>query len=307
MSGFNLEDAPIRRYQHLDWDSGRWTGFKPRSGDIYICTCYKSGTTWTQMIVALLVFQELDFPLPLNELSPWIDLVTDSIEEMHKRLSAQRYRRILKTHTPLDGLKWHADARYLFVGRDPRDVFVSMMNHQDNTDVYVERKLAAEMGNKITITDLLADTEEERLKDWLTRGYFEWDKDGYPYWSLFHHGETFWQHRNQENILVLHYGEMKCDLDREMRKIAAHLAIEINEEVFPSLVEAARFASMKPNAEDLAPAAEANLWKNNSEFFANGTNGQWQDRWSKANLQRLDALSHKYSSDYMEWLLESKN
>ena len=170
MSGFNLEDAPIRRYQHLDWDSGRWTGFKPRSGDIYICTCYKSGTTWTQMIAALLVFQELDFPLPLNELSPWIDLVTDSTEEMHKRLSAQRYRRILKTHTPLDGLKWHADARYLFVGRDPRDVFVSMMNHQDNTDVHVERKLAAEMGNQITITDLLADTEEERLKDWLTRG-----------------------------------------------------------------------------------------------------------------------------------------
>jgi len=153
----------------------------------------------------------------------------------------------------------------------------------------------------------LADTEEERLKDWLTRGYFEWDKDGYPYWSLFHHGETFWQHRNQENILVLHYGEMKCDLDREMRKIAAHLAIEINEEVFPSLVEAASFASMKTNADDLAPAADANLWKNNSEFFANGTNGQWQDRWSKANLQRLDALSHKYSSDYMEWLLESKN
>ena len=77
--------------------------------------------------------------------------------------------------------------------------------------------------------------------------------------------------------------------------------------IFPSLVEAASFASMKRNADDLAPAADANLWKNNSEFFANGTNGQWQDRWSKENLQRLDALSHEYSSDYMEWLLESKN
>ena len=91
-----------------------------------------------------------------------------------------------------------------------------------------------------------------------------------------------------------------------MRKIAAHIGIKIDEEIFPGLVEAASFASMKTNADDLAPAADANLWKNNSEFFANGTNGQWQDRWSKANLERLDALSHQYSSDYMEWLLEKK-
>ena len=124
MTAFNLEDAPIHRYQHVDWDSDRWRGLAPRAGDIYICTCYKSGTTWTQMIAALLVFQTPDLPAPLNELSPWVDLVTDSKEAAHARLAAQTHRRILKTHTPLDGLTWHADAKYLFVARDPRDVFI---------------------------------------------------------------------------------------------------------------------------------------------------------------------------------------
>ena len=301
--GFDLDASPIHRYRHVDWDSGRWEGFEARDGDIYVCTCYKSGTTWTQMIVSLLLFQSPDLPAPLNELSPWVDLVTDTKEEMHARLAAQTHRRILKTHTPLDGLKWHKDARYLFVARDPRDVFISMMNHQDNTDVEVERALAAEMGQTETVSDLLAETEEERLKEWLTRGFFEWERDGYPYWSALHHGETFWQHRDRPNILLVHYSRMKADLAAEMRRIAGFLDIEIDEAELPSLVQAAGFEAMKKRADDLAPGADAKLWKDNAQFFSKGTSGQWQDRWSSANQERLKKLCATYPSDYIDWLL----
>lgn len=300
---FNLDVSPVHRYQHLDWDSGRWDGFEGRAGDIYVCTCYKSGTTWTQMIAALLVFQTTDLPAPLNELSPWVDLVTDSAEAMHARLAEQSHRRILKTHTPLDGLRWHADARYLYVARDPRDVFVSMMNHQANTDVTVERALAAEMGQAQTVTDMLAETEEERLKDWLSKGFFEWERDGYPYWSVLGHGETFWQHRDRSNILLLHYTQMKDDLGGQMRRIAEFLGIEVDEEIFPKLVEAASFASMKKKADALAPSADAKLWKNNAQFFSKGTSGQWQGRWSEANIARFEALCATYPADYIAWLL----
>ena len=58
------------------------------------------------MIAALLVFKSPKFPSPLNELSPWIDLVTEAKEVMHAQLAAQQHRRILKTHIPLDGLTW---------------------------------------------------------------------------------------------------------------------------------------------------------------------------------------------------------
>ena len=303
MPKFDLTEAPIHHYQHVDWDSARWSGFESRAGDIYVCTCYKSGTTWTQMIAALLVFQSPDLSAPLNELSPWVDLVTDPTEQLHARLAAQTHRRILKTHTPLDGLTWHEDARYLFVARDPRDVFVSMMNHQANTDVSVERALAAEMGAEKTVTDLLSTTEEDRLKDWLTKGYFEWERDGYPYWSALHHGHTFWQHKERSNILLLHYSQLENDLAGEMRRVAEFLDIEVDDSVFPSLVEAATFASMKKKADELAPGAEANLWKNNAQFFSKGTSGQWHERWSAENLARLESLSETYPADYMEWLL----
>ena len=305
MAAFELERAPIHRYAHVDWDSERWDGFVPRDGDIYVCTCYKSGTTWTQMIAALLVFQTPDLAQPLNEISPWLDLVTDAKEAAHARLAAQTHRRVLKTHTPLDGLKWHESAKYLVVARDPRDVFVSMMNHQENTDLDTERALAAEMGNDATVSDLLAATEEDRLKEWLTRGFFSWERDGYPYWSVFHHGETYWRHQDRNNVLMLHYSQMKQDLEREMRRISEFLDIGIDEAVFPSLVEAAGFEAMKKKADSLAPGADAKLWKNNARFFNKGTSGQWQDRWSARNLERLEALSKTYPADYINWLLPS--
>ncbi len=88
-----------------------------------------------QMICALLVFQSPDLPAPLAELSPWLDWLIAPQEEVHARLDAQDHRRVIKTHTPLDGIPLDARATYICVGRDPRDVALSMDRHIDNTDI----------------------------------------------------------------------------------------------------------------------------------------------------------------------------
>ena len=84
-------------------------------------------------------------------------------------------------------------------------------------------------------------------------------------------------------------------------------SFDINEKDFPKLVEAASFKEMKRKADDLAPVADAKLWKSNKQFFANGRSGQWQKRWSKENLARFNDLCRNYTSDYITWLLEKKN
>jgi aryl sulfotransferase len=66
MKTFDLVSLPIRNYNHPVWDSSRWNGFEGRADDILICTSYKAGTTWMQMICALLVFQRADLHLPLD-------------------------------------------------------------------------------------------------------------------------------------------------------------------------------------------------------------------------------------------------
>jgi aryl sulfotransferase len=45
------------RYRSDIWDKNRWQQYTARASDIIISTPPKSGTTWTQMICALLIFQ----------------------------------------------------------------------------------------------------------------------------------------------------------------------------------------------------------------------------------------------------------
>ena len=45
-----------------DEDNARWIGFPFREGDVVISARSKTGTTWVQMICALLVFQTQDLP-----------------------------------------------------------------------------------------------------------------------------------------------------------------------------------------------------------------------------------------------------
>ena len=66
-------DSTPFRYQSPEEDSARWLGFPFRDGDIVISTRSKTGTTWVQMICALLVFQTPELPAPLGQLSPWLD------------------------------------------------------------------------------------------------------------------------------------------------------------------------------------------------------------------------------------------
>ena len=136
----------MRRYRSIVYDSDRWDGVDLRAGDIVISTPPKCGTTWTQMICGLLVFQAPELPGPISELSPWIDQEVRSRKALRSMLDAMEHRRFLKTHTPLDGIPNDPTVTYICGGRDPRDVALSMDHHIDNTDrgaVLIAREKAA--------------------------------------------------------------------------------------------------------------------------------------------------------------------
>ena len=110
------------------FDNRRWEHFVHRPGDIFVCTPPKCGTTWTQTIVASLLWPEGDAPGPVMTLSPWLEAEFNPFAELRARLDAQTHRRFIKSHTPADGIPFFADASYIFVGRDGRDAFMSMCN-----------------------------------------------------------------------------------------------------------------------------------------------------------------------------------
>ena len=119
---------------HYRWpgeDSGRWLGFRFRPGDIVISTRRKTGTTWMQMICALLIFQTPELPEPLWQLSPWMENQVTPHDLVYAQLDEQRHRRFIKSHTPLDGIPLDPRVSYIVTARDPLDTFVSLRRHNE--------------------------------------------------------------------------------------------------------------------------------------------------------------------------------
>ncbi len=169
-----MADLPTR-YRSIDDDSARWDGFVFRDSDIVISTRSKSGTTWMQMICALLVFRSSELPAPLAELSPWLDWLVEPLDEVVARLDAQHHRRFIKTHTPLDGLPNDTRATYIVVARHPLDMAVSLYHQGSNLDWERIRHLSGQAGEAVE------PSPRPPLLGWL-RDWIEWD--GTPQESL---------------------------------------------------------------------------------------------------------------------------
>ena len=161
------------RYQNSFADSARWDGFVFRPGDIVISTPAKCGTTWLQMICALEIFKSAAFGLPLDQVSPWLDVLLRPLPAVLADLEAQAHRRFIKTHTPLDGLPFDDRVTYLCASRDPRDVAVSLDSHASNTDRAVSLALREDAVGAVALDELLAaapslpsGTARERFWSW---------------------------------------------------------------------------------------------------------------------------------------------
>ncbi|MBG0792449.1 sulfotransferase domain-containing protein [Methylocystis sp. H62] len=285
----------IHTYSGVVYDSARWNSFMLRAGDIIVCTPPKCGTTWTQMLCALLVHQNATLPQPLTRLSRWLDRLAQPIEEVVADLDAQPFRRVIKTHTPLDGLPFDARVSYVVCGRDPRDAFLSMMDHLDNFSVETVAEIMGRLGVPGESLPFPKDPNV-LFPVWMTTPEMPWMEDGFPWGSVFYYMRSFWKFRRLGNIAFLHYADLSDDLDAEMRRLSAFLGISIDEVKWPSLVAAGRFESMKAIGDEAAPGAHLGEWRDANAFFRMARRGQWRDALSAEN----QALYEKLSAERLE-------
>jgi hypothetical protein len=296
--------APRTRYRSIAADSARWDGFAFRPGDIVISTPPKCGTTWTQMLCALVIFDGPAFPALLSEVSPWLDMCTRPLAEVTEALAAQTHRRFIKTHTPLDGLPLHAEVTYLVVGRDPRDVAISSEHHMANLDVerFLELRIAA-VGNE----DLAEFPEDpvpsedpvERFRRFVTD---ETPGDTMNLAAVLHHLDTGWQRRHDPNVALFHYADLTADLPGELLRLARVLGIPCSPERARALAAEASLARMRERSADVTPDAARGMWKDAGAFFRSGGTGEWRERLSAADRAAYEArVAQLVGPDLAAW------
>ncbi len=300
--------GPNVRYHSFVADSARWDGFELRDGDIIISTPPKCGTTWMQMLVASLVRPE-GLDRPLTRISPWLEMMTAPLAEVRADLESQTHRRLIKSHTPMDGLPDDDRIRYVCVARDPRDVAFSWDNHHANMDhdLFVQSRVAA-----TGIEDLAElgppsppppDDPTERFWRWV-------DEEPPPSEGVsglvatLHHLSTFWARRDDPRVALFHYGRLTQDLPGEVRRLAAFLGIEVDDERVGEIVAGASFAAMKADASALAPGAPDGHWRSDSRFFDQGPKRRWADVLDAADVRRYEArlADLDYDAEFLGWV-----
>jgi aryl sulfotransferase len=293
------------------YDSARWAGFDPRPDDIIISTPPKCGTTWTQMICALLVLQTPELPDRLSNLSPWLDMLTRSRKEVVALLEAQAHRRFIKTHTPLPGIPLREGVTYICVGRDPRDVALSRVDHLANMDwdaFHVQRVAAARDDalpepEKITPPPLDQSTDRDRFWRWVDDDKPP-EEAGSSLLRTLRHIESFWGARDTVNVVMLHYHDLKTNLDGQMRALAARLGIDVPNRRWGTLVEAATFASMRRDSARTVP--NMGIWKEQDGFFKRARSGAWRDLLDDDDQRRYeDRVASLIAPDLATWLHRS--
>ena len=116
-----------RNYNGVVSDTRVWDEFELRPDDVIISTPPKCGTTWTQTIALMLLRKTDRLEDSVWKLSPWIDCKFRP--ESPELLAAATNRRCIKSHAPLDGIKYCPEATYIAVYRHPVDVHFSLQNH----------------------------------------------------------------------------------------------------------------------------------------------------------------------------------
>ncbi|WP_127504631.1 sulfotransferase domain-containing protein [Actinoplanes solisilvae] len=313
--------------------SGRWLGFRFRPGDIVISTPRKSGTTWMQMICALLIFETPDLPAPLWRLSPWLDTPDVPPQHVDAQLAAQRHRRFIKTHTPLAGIPSDAGVTYVVTARNPVDAFVSM--------VHQERLMApppapghhprpwpppgppgmpagpppgmlpgpppgmppgpppeAPPGPP---PPRPPDVSRQELRDALLK-WIDGDDVVTSLPATMRHLSEAWTRRADPNVVLVHYDDLLSDLEGQMRGLAARLGITVAEQSWPALVEAATFERMRARDDVLVPPPPG-IRPDNTLFFRRGTSGAAREILTGEELSRYDArVARLAPPELIDWL-----
>ena len=259
----------LREFHNHHFDSTIWNDFPFRNDDIVISTYAKSGTTWLQQIIAQLLFPGCE-GMEVAEMSPWMDLRIPPKEVKLPEVEAQTHRRFMKTHLPVDALVYSPLAKYIYIGRDGRDVVWSMYNHHANANDIWYGALNDTPGRVGPPIEKPVDDVRLYFQEWL-------ENDGYPWWPYWENIHSWWEIRQLPNVLFLHFADMKADMGREMRRVAGFLDISIDEEKWPQMMEYCSFQYMKANATKSVPLGGA-FWDAGAEVFIHkGQNGRWRD------------------------------
>jgi aryl sulfotransferase len=285
---------PKKQHEMVEWviDSRPWNGFRFRDDDIIVCTWSKAGTTWMQQILAQLVLgASPDLYGPDH--SSWIDsrLQPDALAKADK----QSHRRFLKSHLPIESIVYSPQAKYIYIGRDIRDIYWSWHNHQANFKPEILDFIQSLPGQEPGRAAYPDPDPRIAFRAWLER-------DGYPCWPLWSHLQGWFDARHLPNLALFHFADLKNDLAGQIRRVADFLEIDVDPARLETIVQHCSIEHMRQLASQNQALSRV-FTGGGDTFIHRGTNGRWRDVLTPEDLVFYEAIAAQHlSADCRQWL-----
>jgi aryl sulfotransferase len=283
---------PTRVLQDYLSSSLVWNDFLAQGGfvasDIVVADPFKAGTTWTQRVIQQILDNGEEREQGLSDTSPWLDSSWGDHAGMLAKLREQRERgerRVMKSHLPADTLPIGQAARYVFVGRNGKDLGVSFHNylHQfsPETMAVINAVHAKRTGDPTPL--VIPDDMRTFFDRWL-------DTDGYGCCDLFDVVRSWWDRRDQPNVLLVHYRRMRDDSRGQILRLAKFLGVDAGALAMDRIVEHCSFAYMRERAEKMAPFGGAHM-TDPKAFFHKGPARDFRSELTPAQIDRFDRMA----------------
>jgi aryl sulfotransferase len=173
------------------------------------------------------------------------------------------------------------NAKYQSFGLDGRYVVWCMFNHHAHANQLWYDALNGTPGRVGPPIEPPPADIRDYWRDWM-------DRDGHPFWPFWDNIRTWWSARHLDNVLLVHFADLKRDMEGEMRRIARFLDVPVDEAGWSRVVEYCSFDWMKQHATKSVPLGGA-FWDAGAQVFINkGTNGRWADTLTAAEVAEYE-------------------
>ena len=211
-----------------------------RDGDIVVSVPPKSGTTWTMNIVHQLRsggdpdFADIYREVPWLELVPAPDSTLDGLVTEFDEMPRDR-RRAFKSHAAPPTLPFQRpgagpDVRYVIVARNPDEAVASFRPFiAAHSDAWFDLWQVPKEG--VIGPDF--DT------------YFAGMGSHMLVPMIFGFIAAWWPLRNEPNVLLIHYADLKREPEASVRRIADFLGFDVPDAQWPAILEYTSFRWMK--------------------------------------------------------------
>ncbi|XP_064624359.1 amine sulfotransferase-like [Lineus longissimus] len=245
--------------------------FAIRSDDVFVVSFPKSGTTWVQEIVYLLM-NNADFTSAsertIEDRFPFLEYPCPGLEEVNNMKSP----RLIKTHLPFSLLSRQVNdkkPKIVYIARNPRDVTVSYF-HFCKTIIFLS------------------------FRGDFNHFYNKFLKDEVPYAPWFEHVKEGTDHDDMENVFFITYEELHKDIIGSIKKIARFLQKDISEENLLRIAAFCSFKNMKNNkTSNYSWLEETGLKGKEEAFMRKGKMGDWRNFYSSEMCIRMDKMVHE--------------